>query len=128
MGTSHARVHTDQVADDATGTAGNTGNASEAGSQRTGSTARAGQAGPNYAAHAQPAVPWRRQEGQGQGAHATDAEQGREVTMPFKSARQRKFMHAKHPEIADRWEDEAKRKGQNAVQPGAKKRKKARKP
>jgi hypothetical protein len=30
--------------------------------------------------------------------------------MPFKSERQRKFMHAKHPKIADRWEKEAKAK------------------
>lgn len=26
--------------------------------------------------------------------------------MPFKSQAQRKFMHAKHPKIADRWEGE----------------------
>lgn len=26
--------------------------------------------------------------------------------MPFKSQKQRKFMHAKHPEIAKRWEAE----------------------
>jgi len=25
--------------------------------------------------------------------------------MPFKSKAQRKFMHAKHPEIAKRWEE-----------------------
>lgn len=30
--------------------------------------------------------------------------------MPFKSEKQRKFMHAKHPEIAARWEKEAKAK------------------
>ena len=30
--------------------------------------------------------------------------------MPFKSEKQRKFMHAKHPKIAKRWEDESKRK------------------
>lgn len=28
--------------------------------------------------------------------------------MPFKSEKQRKFMHAQHPEIAQRWEKEAK--------------------
>ena len=26
--------------------------------------------------------------------------------MPYKSAKQRKFMHAKHPEIAKRWDSE----------------------
>lgn len=35
--------------------------------------------------------------------------------MPFKSAKQRRFMHAKHPKIADKWEKEAKRKGTKAV-------------
>ena len=30
--------------------------------------------------------------------------------MPFKSERQRKYMHAKHPKIAARWEKEKKRK------------------
>lgn len=25
--------------------------------------------------------------------------------MPFRSEKQRKFMHAKHPEIADKWEE-----------------------
>lgn len=29
--------------------------------------------------------------------------------MPFKSEKQRRFMHARHPEIAKRWEDEEKR-------------------
>jgi hypothetical protein len=28
--------------------------------------------------------------------------------MPFKSQKQRRFMHAKHPTIAARWEREAK--------------------
>jgi hypothetical protein len=28
--------------------------------------------------------------------------------MPFKSQKQRRFMHAKHPTIAKRWEREAK--------------------
>jgi hypothetical protein len=27
--------------------------------------------------------------------------------MPFKSEKQRRFMYAKHPEIAKRWKDEA---------------------
>jgi hypothetical protein len=36
--------------------------------------------------------------------------------MPFKSEKQRKYMHAKHPEVAERWEKEAKRKGQSPVQ------------
>ena len=31
--------------------------------------------------------------------------------MPFKSERQRRFMHAKHPDIAQRWEEEAKAQG-----------------
>jgi hypothetical protein len=31
--------------------------------------------------------------------------------MPFKSERQRRFMWAKHPKIARRWANEAKRKG-----------------
>lgn len=30
--------------------------------------------------------------------------------MPFKSEKQRKFLHANHPEIAKRWEHEAKGK------------------
>ena len=28
--------------------------------------------------------------------------------MPYKSDKQRKFMHAKHPEIAKKWDKEAK--------------------
>lgn len=36
--------------------------------------------------------------------------------MPFRSDKQRRYMHAKHPEIADRWEKEAKAKGQKPVQ------------
>jgi hypothetical protein len=35
--------------------------------------------------------------------------------MPFKSTKQRKFMHAKHPTIAKRWENEAKAGGKPAV-------------
>lgn len=30
--------------------------------------------------------------------------------MPFKSEKQRRYMHAKHPDIAKRWEREAKAK------------------
>lgn len=30
--------------------------------------------------------------------------------MPFKSEKQRKFMHANHPKIAERWEKESKSK------------------
>jgi len=30
--------------------------------------------------------------------------------MPFKSEKQRRYMHAKHPTIAKRWEREAKAK------------------
>lgn len=30
--------------------------------------------------------------------------------MPFKSQKQRRYLHAKHPEIAQRWEKEAKAK------------------
>jgi len=37
--------------------------------------------------------------------------------MPFKSEKQRRAMHAKVPDVAKRWEDEAKRKGEPAVQP-----------
>lgn len=36
--------------------------------------------------------------------------------MPFKSEKQRKYMHAKEPEVAKRWEKEAKSKGKPAVQ------------
>lgn len=35
--------------------------------------------------------------------------------MPFESEKQRRYMHAKHPEIAAKWEREAKRKGTAAV-------------
>jgi hypothetical protein len=33
--------------------------------------------------------------------------------MPYKSEKQRKYMHAKHPEIAKRWDAEAKKKGKS---------------
>jgi hypothetical protein len=39
--------------------------------------------------------------------------------MPYRSEKQRKFMHAKHPDIASRWD--AKYGGK--VKPGKKKRK-----
>lgn len=45
--------------------------------------------------------------------------------MPFKSEKQRRYMHANHPEIAERWEAEAKRMDEEAVQ--KKKPKKAKK-
>lgn len=35
--------------------------------------------------------------------------------MPFKSQKQRRYMHMKHPEIAERWEKEAKKKKKPAV-------------
>jgi hypothetical protein len=35
--------------------------------------------------------------------------------MPFKSEKQRKFMYAQHPEIAERWTKEAKAKKKPAV-------------
>ncbi|HYH48307.1 MAG TPA: hypothetical protein VEG38_02050 [Acidimicrobiia bacterium] len=41
---------------------------------------------------------------------------------PFKSEKQRKFMHANEPEVAKRWEKEAKRKGQSPVQKKGKKK------
>ena len=31
------------------------------------------------------------------------------VLMPYKSEKQRKYMHAKHPEIAERWDEELRR-------------------
>lgn len=44
--------------------------------------------------------------------------------MPFKSEKQRRYMHAKHPTIAERWEKEAKRAGKSAVQKSKKRKKK----
>ena len=41
--------------------------------------------------------------------------------MPFKSEKQRKYMHSKHPKIAERWEREAKDKGKPAVKKDKKK-------
>lgn len=35
--------------------------------------------------------------------------------MPFKSEKQRRFMHAKHPKIAKDWEREAKKAKKPAV-------------
>lgn len=40
--------------------------------------------------------------------------------MPFKSEKQRKYMHSQHPEIANRWEKEAKKKGSAPVKKGKK--------
>jgi hypothetical protein len=37
--------------------------------------------------------------------------------MPFTSEKQRKWMHANEPELAKKWEEEAKRKGVSPVQP-----------
>ena len=36
--------------------------------------------------------------------------------MPFRSKKQRQFMHINHPEIAQRWEKEAKNSKQSAIQ------------
>ena len=38
--------------------------------------------------------------------------------MPFKSEKQRKFMHANHPEIAQRWEKEYKEGGKVKLNEG----------
>lgn len=43
--------------------------------------------------------------------------------MPYRSAKQRRYMHAKHPEIAARWDAEY---GGKVVKKAAKKRKKKR--
>lgn len=40
--------------------------------------------------------------------------------MPYASDKQRKFMHAKHPEIAKRWDAEAKAKAQPKPKPAKK--------
>lgn len=37
--------------------------------------------------------------------------------MPFKSAKQRRYLHAKEPELAEKWEDEAKKSGTKPVRP-----------
>lgn len=42
--------------------------------------------------------------------------------MPYKSDKQRRFMHAKHPEIAARWDAEEKKKPRPSKKAGAKKR------
>ena len=34
--------------------------------------------------------------------------------MPFKSEKQRRFMHAKHPRIAERWEKEKAHQGKRS--------------
>ena len=40
--------------------------------------------------------------------------------MPFKSEKQRKYMHANHPEIAQRWEKEYKEGGRVNLSKGTK--------
>lgn len=42
--------------------------------------------------------------------------------MPFKSEKQRRYMHAKHPKIADRFEKEAKKAKKPAVRKSSRKR------
>lgn len=42
--------------------------------------------------------------------------------MPFRSEKQRRYMHAKHPKIAKDWEKEAKKSGKKAVQKSQRKR------
>ena len=42
--------------------------------------------------------------------------------MPFRSQKQRRFMYARHPEIAKRWTKEAKAKGKPPVVRKKKKR------
>jgi hypothetical protein len=37
--------------------------------------------------------------------------------MPYTSKKQAAYMHAKHPEIAKKWDKEAKAKGEPAIQP-----------
>lgn len=46
--------------------------------------------------------------------------------MPFKSEKQRRFMYAQHPDIAERWTKEAKAKSKKPVQKKAVKRAKRR--
>ena len=41
--------------------------------------------------------------------------------MPFRSEKQRRYMWMKHPEIAQRWADEAKKSGKPTVQKKKKK-------
>jgi hypothetical protein len=43
------------------------------------------------------------------------------VKLPFTSEKQKRFMFAKHPDIAKRWVKEAKREGKPAVQKGKRK-------
>ena len=45
--------------------------------------------------------------------------------MPFKSAKQRRYMHANLPDIADRWEDEARVLARNRLKNKARMRKTA---
>lgn len=46
--------------------------------------------------------------------------------MPFESDKQRRYMHAKHPKVAKKWEAEAKRKGTKVVKKSSSSRKKKR--
>jgi hypothetical protein len=41
--------------------------------------------------------------------------------MPYASKKQAAYMHAKHPEVAAKWDAEAKRKGEPAVKRSSKK-------
>lgn len=43
--------------------------------------------------------------------------------MPFKSEKQRRYLWAKHPDIAQRWADEEKRRNHPLVKHAKKKRK-----
>ena len=44
--------------------------------------------------------------------------------MPFKSEKQRRFLHANEPAVAEKWEKEAKRKGTAPVKKKAPTKKK----
>lgn len=44
--------------------------------------------------------------------------------MPFQSEKQKKYMYAKHPEIAKRWSAEAKAEQEEDMKPGYKEEKK----
>ena len=47
--------------------------------------------------------------------------------MPFASDKQRRFMHARHPDIAARWEREAKATGKSPVKKAKKRKKRGKK-
>lgn len=42
--------------------------------------------------------------------------------MPYKSEKQRRFMHAEHPEIAKRWDEEEKKAKEHKKKKGGKKK------